>query len=161
MFFKKVVLKIFAIFIWNFFLQYSYENTCVRVSFLIKLHATLLKRDSSTGIFCELCSIWKTPFLKNICEQLLLINRTSMNGSLRLREHVNYHVKGKTDSKEIRTHNHLVCRRTLNHLAKLAKWYRLVFQLLLRIVSYKNRYAYITDILSLLPLFNPWLIVEM
>ena len=26
------------------------------------------------------------------------------------------------DSNVIRTHNHLVCKRTLNHLAKLAKW---------------------------------------
>ena len=27
-----------------------------------------------------------------------------------------------SDSKEIRTHNHLVRKQTLNHLAKLAKW---------------------------------------
>ena len=26
------------------------------------------------------------------------------------------------DSNEIRTHGHLVRKRTLNHLAKLAKW---------------------------------------
>ena len=27
-----------------------------------------------------------------------------------------------SDSNGIQTHNHLVCKRTLNHLAKLAKW---------------------------------------
>ena len=27
-----------------------------------------------------------------------------------------------SDSNGIRTHNHLVCKRTLNHLASLAKW---------------------------------------
>ena len=27
-----------------------------------------------------------------------------------------------SDSNGTRTHNHLVCKRTLNHLAKLAKW---------------------------------------
>ena len=27
-----------------------------------------------------------------------------------------------SDSNGIRTHNHLVCKRTRNHLAKLAKW---------------------------------------
>ena len=27
-----------------------------------------------------------------------------------------------SDCKEIRTHNHLVCKRTLNHLAKQADW---------------------------------------
>ena len=38
--------------------QISQENTCVGVSFLRKLHtfwpATLLKRDSNTGAFCEI-----------------------------------------------------------------------------------------------------------
>ena len=37
--------------------QYSSENTCVGISFLIKLQAfrapALLKRDSNTGVFCE------------------------------------------------------------------------------------------------------------
>ena len=27
-----------------------------------------------------------------------------------------------SDSSDIRTHNYLVCKRTLNHLAELAKW---------------------------------------
>ena len=44
--YKKLFLK---------FLQYSHENTCVGVSFLIKFQAlspvTLLKRDSKTGVF--------------------------------------------------------------------------------------------------------------
>ena len=37
--------------------QYSQENTCVGISFLIKMQAfrapALLKRDSNTGVFCE------------------------------------------------------------------------------------------------------------
>ena len=33
-----------------------------------------------------------------------------------------HHIWGLTDSNEIRTHNQLVRKRTLNHLAKLAKW---------------------------------------
>ena len=32
-------------------LQNSQENTCARISFLIKLQATLLKKESSTGAF--------------------------------------------------------------------------------------------------------------
>ena len=35
-------------------LQYSQENTCGGVSFLVKLQKTLLKRDSNTGAF-----LWK------------------------------------------------------------------------------------------------------
>ena len=31
--------------------QNSLENTCARVLFLIKLQATLLKKESSTGVF--------------------------------------------------------------------------------------------------------------
>ena len=34
-------------------------------------------------------------------------------------ERENYKTLG--DSNRIRTHNHLVCKQTLNHLAKLAK----------------------------------------
>ena len=45
---RKLFLKI---------LQYSQENTCVGISFLIKMQAfrapALLKRDSNTGVFCE------------------------------------------------------------------------------------------------------------
>ena len=32
------------------------------------------------------------------------------------------HIWNLSDSNLIRTHNHLVCKPTLNHLAKLAKW---------------------------------------
>ena len=45
------------------FLQNSQENTCTRVSFLIKFRpqpATLFKkRESGTGVFCEFCEIFK------------------------------------------------------------------------------------------------------
>ena len=43
--------------------QYSQENTCVRVSFLTNLHSvrptTLLKRDSSTGVFLRIFQNFK------------------------------------------------------------------------------------------------------
>ena len=32
------------------------------------------------------------------------------------------HIWSLSDSNVIQTHKHLVCKRTLNHLAKLAKW---------------------------------------
>ena len=45
-------------------LQYSQENTCVEVSFLIKLQAFIKKR------LTEKCL--RTVILNNICEQLFL-----------------------------------------------------------------------------------------
>ena len=53
--------------------QNSQENTCARVSFLIKLQALglqiYLKRDSGTGVFL---SVLQTPFLQNTPGRLLL-----------------------------------------------------------------------------------------
>ena len=57
--------------------QYSQQNTCWRL-FLIKLqhtwrHATLLKRDSNTGVFLRILqNFLRASILKNICERLLL-----------------------------------------------------------------------------------------
>ena len=46
--------------------QSSQENTCVRVSFLIKLKSSglrlYLKRDSGTGVSCEFCEDFKNTF---------------------------------------------------------------------------------------------------
>ena len=36
------------------------------------------------------------------------------------------HIWSLSDSNVIQTHNHLVCKRTLNHLTKLAKWFSCV-----------------------------------
>ena len=47
---KKVFLEI---------LQNSQENTCARVSFLIKLQATLLKEALAQEFSCEFCEISK------------------------------------------------------------------------------------------------------
>ena len=54
--------------------QYSQENTCVGISFLIQAFRTpdLLKRDSNTGFFANIEKFLITPILKNICERLLL-----------------------------------------------------------------------------------------
>ena len=47
--------------------QYSQENTCVRVSFLIKMQVfrppALLERDSDTSVFCEHWEIFKNIYI--------------------------------------------------------------------------------------------------
>ena len=44
--------------------QNSQENTCARVSFLIKLQPSglriYLKRDSGTGVFLWICAVYKS-----------------------------------------------------------------------------------------------------
>ena len=56
---RKLFLKI---------LQYSQENTCVGISFLIKMQAfrapALLKRDSNTGVFCKHWEIFKNTYFE-------------------------------------------------------------------------------------------------
>ena len=66
-FYKKLFLKI---------PQYSQESTCVRVSFLIKLHSTLKKRLQRGCFSANIAKSLRGPFLKNLSEQLLLIDRT-------------------------------------------------------------------------------------
>ena len=56
--------------------QYSQESTCVRVSFLIKLHSTLKKRLQRGCFSANITKSLRAPFLKNLSEQLLLIDRT-------------------------------------------------------------------------------------
>ena len=79
---KKLFLKIS---------QYLQENTCVGVSFLIKLQpvrtATLIKRDCQDRCFLvNITKFLRTPILKNICERLLLfggeLEPFSMNMSM-------------------------------------------------------------------------------
>ena len=67
-FIKKLFLKIS---------QYSQENNCAGVSFLIKMQtfmpATLLKRYSATQVFLDnIAKFLRTAILKNICERLVL-----------------------------------------------------------------------------------------
>ena len=63
---KKLFLKI---------LQSSHKNTCVGVTFQIEMQVfspeTLLKGGSNTSVFLWILrKFLRTPFLKNICEQL-------------------------------------------------------------------------------------------
>ena len=64
--------------------QKSQKNTCVRVSFLIKLQATLLKERHwyrcfpvNFAKFCQFCfsvkfaKFLRAPILKKVCEQML------------------------------------------------------------------------------------------
>ena len=50
--------------------QYSQENTCVGISFLIKMQVfrapALLKRDSNRGVFCEHWEIFKNTYFEEI-----------------------------------------------------------------------------------------------
>ena len=59
MFFKKVFLKSW---------QISQENTCVVVSFLIKLKTfcppTWLKKDSNKSVSCEICKSFRNTFFE-------------------------------------------------------------------------------------------------
>ena len=55
--------------------QNSQENTCARVSFLIKLQASgnFAKKETLAQVFsCEFCEISRTPFLQNTSGRLLL-----------------------------------------------------------------------------------------
>ena len=61
MFFKKVFLKSW---------QISQENTCVVVSFLIKL-----KKTPTKAFPVKYAKVLGTLFLKNICERICLENR--------------------------------------------------------------------------------------
>ena len=68
MFFKKVFLKIS---------QNSLENTCTRVSFLIKLQTqawNFIKKDTLAQVFpCEFCEIFKSTFFIEHLRWVLLI----------------------------------------------------------------------------------------
>ena len=142
-------------------LQNSKENTCNRVSFLIKLQGSacnFIKKDTLTQVFsCEFCEIFKNTFSYRTfpvavswhkpVESTKLHKPHSINPltSTLCYYHVTYFCQSESthysclnvkellarnrwdiwslnDSNEIRTHNRLVRKRTLNHLAKLAKW---------------------------------------
>ena len=69
--------------------QNSQENTCDRVSFLIKLHATLLKnllkkRLSHRCFPVNFAKFLRTPFPQNISRQLLCKLLCNFNITLRL-----------------------------------------------------------------------------
>ena len=72
---KKLLLKIS---------QNSQENTCVRVSFLIKFQASacnLIKKETLTQVFsCEICESFKNAFfIKHLKWMLLILQDTKLN----------------------------------------------------------------------------------
>ena len=77
MFYKKVVLKNFAIF--------AGKHLCWNL-FLIKFHAyrpaTFLKRDSSTGVSVNIERFLRTPILKNMYKRLLLSTQPPVSEKL-------------------------------------------------------------------------------
>ena len=69
---KKVFLEI---------LQNSQENTCARVSFLIKLQAGLQKKETLAQVFsCEFCEIFKNNFGRSL---LRLVIEGFKNGHIK------------------------------------------------------------------------------
>ena len=78
---KKLLLKIS---------QNSQENTCVRVSFLIKFQASacnLIKKETLTQVFsCEICESFKNAFfIKHLKWMLLILQDTKLNWKLNCR----------------------------------------------------------------------------
>ena len=75
---KKVSLKIS---------QHSQENICAGVSFAIKLQAGGLKFHEIQNLVevlsCEFCKIFKDVYFANVCEGLLLKNKTFTSVSFR------------------------------------------------------------------------------
>ena len=77
----------------------------------------------------ELCCEYL--FVRCIWLYLIIISRTSFRVNLHSVVRLNvkellarsrHHIWSLSDCNGIRTHNHLVLKRTLNHLANLAKW---------------------------------------
>ena len=70
----------------NNFANFTIKHLCWSL-FVIKLQAyrpaTLLKRDSDTGVFMNIAKFLRTPILNNICiRSLLEYTSTSVNGKL-------------------------------------------------------------------------------
>ena len=78
-----------------------------------------------TELCCGYLSVWC------IWLDVIIMSRTSFRVNLnsivwlnikKLLARIRRHIWSLNDINEIRTQNHLVCKRTLNHLAKLVKW---------------------------------------
>ena len=88
---KKAVLKNFAIL--------TRKHLCWNL-FFNKVAANFIKKRLQHRCFSvNIAKSLRALFLKNICEQLLLIDRISVNSYFWLTEHVNCHVKGKTEKR--------------------------------------------------------------
>ena len=79
--------------------QNSQENTCTRVSFLIKLHAFIKKETLGQMFSCDFCEISKNNFLQNTSGRLLLkwIDESAFSCS---RGHVVMLIMIHTEAKE-------------------------------------------------------------
>ena len=84
----------------------------------------------SLGVTISLWKIWfENDTLRQINFFLFLIPHDKMYIA-KLLVRSRHHIWILSDSNVIRTHNHLVRKRTLNHLAKLAKWLSLLWVLI-------------------------------
>ena len=84
-------------------------------------HKILLQKPEYYGI-CGVCNYWlyvvvmsSTNFRVNL-HSLVCLNVKELLAQSR------YHIWSLSDSNRIRSHNHLVHKQALNHLAKLVKW---------------------------------------
>ena len=108
------------------------ENILLTIIRYARYHPLLV----SNRIYVTDSQYWGTiQIWWNLNEQLLTVCYYLSRTSFRVNPHsivyLNFkellarnrrHIWSLSDSNDIRTHNHLVCKRTLNHLAKLAKW---------------------------------------
>ena len=77
-------------------------------------------------LFCDYLEIWELCF--TVCYYHVTYkfqNESTLYSWLNVKQLLAQNRRDSwslSDSNEIRTHNHLVCRQTLNHLSKQAKW---------------------------------------
>ena len=87
-----------------------YKNTWVTTKIRLKIREKIIrKRWFTTVCSYRVMYLFQSEYtLKTQSKELLARNRCEF--------------WNLSDCNRARTHNHLVCKRTLNHLAKLAKW---------------------------------------
>ena len=106
------------------FSQNSQENIRAWVSFLIKLHADFIKNEAPTQVFfCEFCEIFKntlTPLDDCFCH-IRVLRESTLYYYLNIEELLRRNllaciIQNLSNCNGIRSHNHLVRKRTLGHL---------------------------------------------
>ena len=109
---------------WHHIWSLSDSNVIQNHNYLVRKQP-FSQADQMIVLCCEYLSvrrIWlyvtimsRTSFRVNPHSMVCLNVKERFSSSRR-------HIWSLSDSSKIRTHNHLVCKRTINHLAKLAKW---------------------------------------
>ena len=106
------------------FSQNSQENIRAWVSFLIKLHADFIKNEAPTQVFfCEFCEIFKNTLthLDDCFCHIRVLRESTLYYYLNIEELLRRNllariIQNLSNCNGIRSHNHLVRKRTLGHL---------------------------------------------